>query len=137
MIRDERISQAKSRIASRGFGIWYILLLVTLLYRQFYLRQGPSDYWDIALIFFVGTFYVAIASFAQGAVHESMITRFGKRTVPVILITVVAVAYFQGRMNSVVDLVEAVIAAFIGLALLGLLFYYLYRRWQKQNELDD
>jgi len=113
------------------------LLLVTLLYRQFYLRQGPSDYWDIALIFFVGTFYVAIASFAQGAVHESMITRFGKRTVPVILITVVAVAYFQGRMNSVVDLVEAVIAAFIGLALLGLLFYYLYRRWQKQNELDD
>ncbi len=137
MIQDERISQAESRIASRRFGIWYILLLVSLLYRQFYLGQRPSDYWDIALIFFIGTFYVAIASFARGAVHVSMITRFSKRTVPVILITVVAVAYFQGRMNSVIDLVEAVLSAFIGLALLGLLFYYLYHRWEKQNELDD
>ena len=137
MIRDERISQAKNRIASRGFGIWYILLLMALLYRQFYLGQPPNEYWDIALIFFIGTLYVAMAGFAQGAVHETAIIRIGKRTVPVILITVVAVAYFQGRINSMADLVGAVLSALVGLSLLGLLSYYLYRRWERQNELDD
>lgn len=49
MIRDERINQVKNRVAARGFGIWYILLLIALLYRQFYLRQPLNEYWDIAL----------------------------------------------------------------------------------------
>ncbi len=136
MIRDERISRVKDRIATRGFGIWYVLLLVALLYRQFYLGQPLNEYWDIALIFFIGTFYVAIASFAQGAVHETAIIRLGKRIIPVILITVVAVAYFQGRINSVADLVGTMLSALISLSLLGLLFFYLYRKWEKQNELD-
>jgi hypothetical protein len=113
------------------------LLLTALLYRQFYLGQPLNEYWDVALIFFIGTFYVAIAGFAQGAVHETTITRIGKRIVPVILVTVVAVAYFQGRINSVADLVGAAISALVGLSLLSLLLYYLYRRWERQNELDD
>lgn len=137
MIRDERISQVKNRIAARGFGIWYILLLIVLLYRQFYLGQPASEYWDIALIFFIGTFYVAMASHAQGAVHEISIIRSFKWTIPVILIMIVTVMYLQGQISSAVDLVEAVLSALISLSLLGLLFYYLYRRWEKQNELDD
>ena len=87
MIRDERISRVKNRIAARGFGIWYVLLLITLLYRQFYLGQPLNEYWDIALIFFIGTFYVAIAGFAQGAAHETATVRLGKRIVPVIVTT--------------------------------------------------
>jgi pilus assembly protein TadC len=137
MIQDERIGTAKNHIASHGFGIWYVLLLAALLCRQFYRGQPLSEYWDIALIFFIGTFYVAIAGFAQGAVQETTITRLGKRIVPVILITIVAVAYFQGRVNSVADLVGTVLSALVGLSLMGLLFYYLYRRWERQNELDD
>lgn len=137
MIRDERITQVKNRIATRGFGIWYVLLLITLLYRQFYLGQPLNEYWDIALIFFIGTSYVTIATYAQGAVHEDSIIRYGKWTVPVILITIMAVMYFQGRIDSVVDFLAALLPAFISLSLLGLLFYYLYRRWEKQNKLDD
>lgn len=137
MIRDERISQTKSRIASRAFGIWYILLLAALLYRQFYLRQAPKEYWDIALIFFIGTFYVSIAGFAQGAVYEHSLTRYWKWSAPVILITIIALNYFQGKINSIANFLEILISALIGLAFIGLVFYLLYRRWEKSIDLED
>jgi hypothetical protein len=137
MIKDERISKAQNRIAARGFGIWYILLLAALLYRQFYLGQSVREYWDLAVIFFVGTAYVAMASYARGAVYETSKTRFAKLIVPVILITIVVVMFFQGRISSAVDFVEVVLSALIGLGLVGLVFYYLYRRWEKRNELTD
>ena len=137
MLRDERISQARRRIAAGGFGIWYILLLGMLYYRQFYLGQPWNEYWDIALAFFIGTLYVTIASFAQGAVYETSIIKQGKWTVPSIVITIVVVIYFQGGINTVVDLLTAVTSALLSLSMLGLLAYYLYRRWEKKNDLAD
>jgi len=137
MLRDERISQDRRRIMAGGFGIWYILLLGMLYYRQFYLGQPWNEYWDIALTFFIGTLYVTMASFAQGAVYETSIIRFGKWTVPSILITIVVVMYFQGGINTVVDLLMAVTSALLSLSMLGLLAYYLYRRWEKKNDLAD
>ncbi len=134
MIKDKRINSVKNRIAARCFGIWHILLLIVLLYRQFYLGQPASEYWDIALLFFVGTLYVTIASFASGAIHETNIITIGKWTVPVILITIVAVMYYQGQITTIVDLVESVLSAFVSLTVLGVLMYYLYRRWEKQIE---
>jgi hypothetical protein len=137
MVRDERIRETKSRIASRGFGIWYLLLLAALLYRQFYLGQAPREYWDIAVIFFVGTMYVAIAGYAQGAVYESSLARFWKWTVPVILITILALNYFQGKLDTVAALLETAISAMIGAAFVGLVFYLLYRRWEKKIGLEE
>jgi uncharacterized membrane protein len=137
MVRDERISQARRRIAANGFGIWYILLLGMLIYRQFYLRQPLNEYWDIVLTFFIGTLYVTIASFAQGAVYETSIIRQGKWTVPGILITIVVVIYFKGGINTVVDLLMVVTSALLSLSVLGLLLYYLYRRWEKKSDLAD
>ena len=137
MLRDERISQARRRIAAGGFGIWYYLLLGMLIYRQFYLGQPWNEYWDIVLTFFIGTLYVTIASFAQGAVYETSIIRHGKRTVPSIVITIVVVTYFKGGINTVVDLLTVVTSALLGISLLGLLAYYLYRRWEKKNDLAD
>jgi hypothetical protein len=137
MVRDERISQARRRIAAGGFGIWYILLLGMLIYRQFYLGQPLNEYWDIALTFFIGTLYVTIASFAQGAVYETSIIRQGKWTVPGILITIVVVIYFKGGINTVVDLLMVVTSALLSLSVLGLLLYYLYQRWEKKSDLTD
>jgi len=137
MVRDERISQARRRIAANGFGIWYILLLGMLIYRQFYVGQPLNEYWDIALTFFIGTLYVTIASFAQGAVYETLIIRQGKLTVPGILITIVVVIYFKGGINTVVDLLMVVTSALLSLSVLGLLFYYLYQRWEKKSDLTD
>lgn len=137
MIRDERIRETKNRIASRAFGIWYYLLLVNLLYRQFYLRQAPKEYWDIALIFFVGTLYVSISGFAKGAVYESSLARYWKWTVPIILTTILALNFLQGRLNTIADFLVTLLSALIGVAFIGLVFYFLYRRWEKKIDLED
>ena len=137
MIRDERIREAKNRIASRAFGIWYVLLLAALLYRQFYLGQAPKEYWEFALIFFIGTFYVAIAGFAKGAVYEKSLAHYWKWTVPVIILTIVALNYFQGKLNTLADLLETLLATLIGAAAIGLVFYMLYRRWEKKIGLEE
>ena len=137
MVRDERIIQARRRIAASGFVIWYILLLAMVYYRQFYLGQPWNEYWDIVLTFVIGTSYVTIASFAQGAVYETSIIRYGKWTVPNILIIIVVVMYFKGLINTVVDLLTVVTSALLPLSMLGLLYYYLYRRWEKKNDLAD
>lgn len=137
MIRDERIRKTKHQITSRAFGIWYLLLLAALLYRQFYLRQDPKEYWDIALIFFIGALYVSIAGFAKGAVYETTFARQLKWTVPAILISIIALNYFQGKLATIADLLEILISALIGLASIGLVFYFLYRRWEKKIDLED
>jgi len=137
MLRDERISQARRRIAAGGFGIWYILLLGMLYYRQFYLGQPWNEYWDIALTFFIGTLYVTVASFAQGAVYETSMIRQVKWMIPMIVIAIVVGMYFQGGINTIVELLTVVTSALLSLSLLGLLAYYLYRRWEKKNDLAD
>jgi len=137
VIRDERISQTRRHVMATGFGIWYILLLGMLYYRQFYLGQPWNEYWDIALTFFIGTLYVTIASFAQGAVYETQAIRYVKWMFPSILVTIVVVLYLQGGINKVVDLLAAIISASLALSVLGLLWYYLYRHWEKKNDLAD
>ena len=137
MLRDERIDQARRRIATTGFGIWYALLLGMLIYRQYFLDQPWNEYWDIALTFFIGTLYVTIASFVQGAVHETQTIRYGKWMFPSILVTIVAVLYLKGAINTAVELLSAVISVSVTLSMLYLLMYYLYRCWEKKNELDD
>lgn len=137
MINDERIRQTRNHIASRAFGIWYVLLLATLLYRQFYMGQALNEYWDIALIFFIGTSYVAIAGYARGAVHENSLARFWKRIVPGVVITIVALSYLEGRVDTVAEFLGTLIFALIGVAFVGLVFYFFYRRWEEKINLED
>ena len=136
MKSDERILYDKRRITSQAFGIWYLLMLSSLLYRQFYLRQSVEQYWDIAATFFVGALYVSISIHAKGAVVENAITRYFKLSAPVILITIVAVSYFLGNIASIVDLIVTIISAAIGIAGVAILFYFLYRRWEQSIDAD-
>lgn len=137
MMRDERIKRTQNRIAVRGFGLWYILLLAALLYRQFYLGQPASEYWDLALIFFIGTLYVVIAGFSQGAIYETSVVRSAKWAAPVILFSIVAAILYQGTIQSLVDLVGVVLSASVGLLAFGLVCYYLYQRWLRKNILEN
>ncbi len=133
---DERIRLSKRHIASRGFGIWYILLIASLLYRQFYLRQSIDQYWDIAITFFIGALYVSISSFAKGAVHENRITRSFKWSALSILLVIVAVSYFLGNITSIADLVITILSASLGIALITILFYFLYKRWEQSIDVS-
>jgi uncharacterized membrane protein YkvI len=131
MKSDERIRSSMSHIAAQGFGIWYFLLLASLLYRQFVLKQSIDQYWDIAVIFFIGAFYVSIVIHAKGATTENRITRTFKWSAPIILITIVAVSYFLGNIASITDLIVTILSAAIGIAVVAVLFYFLYRRWEQ------
>jgi hypothetical protein len=131
MKSDERIRLSKRHIASQGFGIWYFLLLASLLYRQFVLKQSIDQYWDIAVIFFIGAFYVSIAIHAKGAITENTITRYFKWSAPLILVTILAISYFLGNIASITDLIVTILSAAIGIAVVAILFYFLYRRWER------
>jgi uncharacterized membrane protein YphA (DoxX/SURF4 family) len=131
MRTDERISSTKRSIASRGFGIWYVLLLASLLYRQFVLRQTIDQYWDIAVVFLAGALYVSVSLFARGAVVEDRIMRSFKVSIPTILLTILAVTYLAGGVTSLSGLLITAVSALIGVSSMMILFYLLYRHWER------
>lgn len=59
LFRDERIEQEARRQNSRGFALLYYGLLMDLLYRQFLLHEPLARLWDLGLVFFGVTFYMA------------------------------------------------------------------------------
>ncbi len=65
-IHDERIIQETLRQNNRGFTILYLGVLLDLLYRQFILQESLSRYWDVALLFFGVSFYLAISRVRSG-----------------------------------------------------------------------
>jgi len=132
MIKDERIQSSMRHIASQGFLIWYFLMLASLLYRQFYLKQPVEQYWDLAAIFFIGAMFVSISMFGRGAVHENAIKRLYKWMALSIIVTVVAVNYILGNIESIKQLIVTIISTAIGLSLVMVVFYILYKRWESK-----
>ena len=132
MIKDERIKSSMKHIASQGFVIWFILMNASLLYRQCYLKQPIEQYWDLAAIFFIGVMFVAISIFGRGAVHKNAITKLYKWMVPSIIIGVVAVNYILGNIASIKQLIVTIIGTAIGLSLVLVVFYILYKRWENK-----
>ena len=137
MVSDERIRLSIREITSQVFGIWYVLMIASLLYRQFYLGQPLRQYWDIVVIFFIGTSYATISMFARGAVYKNRLTKCAKWSVPTLLATNVAVAYFRGYIKTIGDLIVSIIGGAIGIALLGILLFFLYRRWERNIDLSE
>ena len=130
MIKDERIKSSLRQIGSKGFWIWYFLLLASLLYRQFYLKQSIEQYWDLAATFFIGVIFVSISIFAHGSVHERVTTRIFPWMAISIIISVVAVNYFLGNIVSIKQLMVTIISAAIGISLVMVGFYFLYKKWE-------
>lgn len=64
--QDERIIQEARKQNSLAFSILYYGTLLVLLYRQFIIRETVSEYWDIALLFFGVTFYLAFKRVSSG-----------------------------------------------------------------------
>ncbi|MFC1651293.1 DUF6773 family protein [Candidatus Latescibacterota bacterium] len=139
MIVDERIMTVRNRTAAGGFFIMYIFLLIDLLYRQFYLRQSPGDYWDILMIWFVSSLYVGITAYSSGMMSGKVGLQF-KIIIPCVIVSVMATYYFMGRITSMHDLPEIILSLVVMVPVLCsiFLFYnYLNHRWEKKNELDD
>ena len=139
MIADERIKAVINRAAAGGFSIVYCFLLIDLLYRQFYLKQAPGDYWDIIMIWFASSLYVGITAYSSGMMSGKVGQQF-KIIIPVVIGSVLATSYFMGRITSMHDFAEIMLSLVVMVPVLFLvfLFYnYLNRRWEKKSELDE
>ncbi|MBN1294210.1 MAG: hypothetical protein JXB48_20410 [Candidatus Latescibacteria bacterium] len=139
MIIDERIKSVRNRTAAGGFFIMSSLLLIDLLYRQFYLKQTPGNYWDILLIWFASVLYVGITAYSSGMMSGKISRQF-KVIIPTVIVAQFATLYFRGRITSMHDLSEFILSLVVMIPVLFsvfLFYYYLNRRWEKKNELDE
>ena len=132
MIEDERIQSSTRRITHQVFVIWYILMLASLLYRIFYLKQPIEQYWDLAAIFVIGCLFGTISVFSQGAVHKDFFKIFYKVMIPIIIIIMFAVSYFFCNIKSITQLIVIIISSLIVFSLVVLVFYILYKSWERR-----
>ena len=139
MIVDERITTVRNRAAAGGFFITYCLLLIALLYRQFYLKQSPGDYWDIFVILFASSLYVGITMYSSGMMSGQVGRQF-KIIIPVIIVTLFVISFIRGDITTLHELAEIIVDLVVTVPVLFsiFLFYnYLNHRWEKKNELDE
>lgn len=138
MTVDERIKAMSNRTAAGGFFITYSLLLIDLLFRQFYLKQTPGTYWDIMMIWFTGSLYVGIRAYSSGMMSGKVGRQF-KIIIPCVIVTVLLTIYWA-RITTVHDFAEIILSFIVMVTVLILVFlfyYYLNRRWEKKNDLDE
>ena len=139
MIVDERIKTVRNRAAAGGFFITYCLLLIDLLYRQFYLKQSPGDYWDILLIWFASSLYAGFTMYSSGMMSGQVGRQF-KILIPVVIVTIPMTFYIQGEITTLHELSGIILGLVVTVPVLFsvfLFYYYLNRRWEKKNELDE
>ncbi|MFC1693803.1 DUF6773 family protein [Candidatus Latescibacterota bacterium] len=141
MIVDERIKTVRNRSAAGGFLITYCLLLIDLLYRQFYLKQSPGDYWDIFMIWFVSMLYVGITAFSSGMVSGQVkVGRQLKILIPGFIVIMFVIFYIHGKITTLHELAGIIVSLVVGVPVfcsVVLFYYYLNRRWEKKNELEE
>ncbi len=139
MITDERIEAVRNRAVAGGFSITYSLLLMDLLYRQFYLKQVWSDYWDIFIVWIVSSLYAGITMYSSGMMSGQVGRQF-KIMIPVIIVTIFMISFIRGDITSLAELTEFIAGLVVAIPVLILMFffyYYLNRRWEKKNELNE
>jgi hypothetical protein len=135
-MQDERIQATANRIAGRGFFIWYWLMLISLYYRMFFLKQHIRDFWDIAAIFFIGTFFVFIAYANKGVLDCGFKRRV--LTLCIVLFTVFCTWHLiAGHWHSLVDVGTSLLGFLAGTGLWIGIAYFLSRRWKRKEGIED
>ena len=135
-MKDERIQTTVNHIARRGFCIWYVLMLISLNYRLWILKQHPRDFWDIFAIWVIGTLFVFIA-YANKGVFDLNFKRFWWSLGIYLTILLFTLFFIKGEIHSVADG-----GMFLGAILLGLgpviaIAYFLNRRWKRKEGIED
>lgn len=124
-IQDERIIGEARKQNSLGFTILYFGVLLDLLYRQFILQQPISSYWDLALLFFGVTFYLAAKRISSGL----LVNKPNLKSImpPSIVAAVVfsIVNYWWLGNTSPVELITDGIVFFVGFCATILLMQYI------------
>jgi len=136
-IQDERIIQEARKQNSLGFTILYFGVLLDLLYRQFILQEPISRYWDLALLFFGVTFYLAAKRVSSGLLANKPNL---KPIVPSSIVAAVVfsiVNYWWLGNTSPVELITGGIIFFVGFCATILLMQYVSSKKNDEMLNDD
>jgi hypothetical protein len=118
-IKDERILLEKRKINSSAFGICFLGLWGTLLYRQFMLRQNVSEYIDIFLLTMGLSIYVTATNVLKGfyLTYRSKYTRKKVNIIGAIVgsITFSIVQFFimKAELTNIEDLLKLFVSLIV------------------------
>jgi len=134
---DERIQTTINRIGARVCFIWYVLMLISIVYRTLILKQHPRDYWDFFAILLIGSGYGFIALATKGG-----LSYFNRRSLTLgiggAIIVSLALLFIAGQIHSVVDAGAFVIGVLLPAAGLSIgIAYFLDRRWKRKEGIED
>ncbi len=135
-MKDERIQTTVNRCAAMGFLVWSLLLMISFDYRALILKQHPREWWDIFAIWFIGILYVSIAYASKGGfAHVSK--RFWLTIFIGVFIVNFTLFFIMGRVHSVVNVGGHLIGSLAGLGLVIGIAYFLTRRWERKEGIED
>ena len=135
-MKDERIQTTANRIGRIGFVIYFVLMIISINYRLWILKQHPREFWDFMAIFFIASFFVFIA-YANKGIFEHNFKRFWFAICIGIIITNMTLMYIIGRIHSIVDLSVFLFASLFGVGLIIAIAYFLNRRWKRKEGIED
>ncbi len=135
-MKDERIQTTANRIGRIGYIICFVLMIISINYRLWILKQHPREFWDFMAIFFIASFYGFIA-FASKGVFDHNFKRFWFAICIGIIFTNMTLMYIIGRIHSIVDLCVFLFSSLFGVGLIIAAAYFLNRRWKRKEGLED
>ncbi len=132
-IEDERIIQEAHKQNSLAFSMLYFGVLIDLLYRQFILQETITRYWDLALLFFGVTFYLAAKRVNSGILTSKSNLKVMLPSAIVAAVTFLLVSYWYLGNNNPIELIIGGTAFFVGVCAINLLMQYISSK--KNNEI--
>jgi hypothetical protein len=136
-IQDERIIQEARKQNSFGFTILYFGVLLDLLYRQFILLEPISRYWDIALLFFGVTFYLAFKRVSSGLLTNRVNLSHIIPSSIVATVVFLIVSFWWLDKKAPLELIISGIIFFVGYYAINLLMQYFSRKKNDDMLKDD
>ncbi|MHC4501133.1 MAG: DUF6773 family protein [Planctomycetota bacterium] len=135
-MKDERIQTTVNHIARRGFIIYFVLMMISINYRLWILKQHPREFWDFMAIFSIASLFVFIA-YARKGVFDQKFKRFWFAICIVIIIVNITLMFIIGRIHSIFDMVAFLSASLLGVGLCIAIAYFLNRRWKRKEGIED
>ena len=134
-MKDERIQATVDHIGRIGFLIFFGLMLISLNYRVWILKQNPREFWDFFAIFIIVSLYGFIANSSKGVFDHCF-----KKMWLIIGITVIttntAIFFFRGQIDSIAELGSFLIGVIPAMGLVIAVSYLLNRLWRRKAEIE-
>jgi hypothetical protein len=135
-MKDERIKATVDHIGRISFLICFVLMLISLNYRLWILKQNPREFWDFLAIFFIVSFYGSIA-FARKGVFDYNFKKIMLTVGITVIVVNTALFYIMGQIKSITELGAFLIGVIPSTGLVIAVAYLLNRHWKRKEGIED